>query len=94
MYDCHKSFLDKNDILFKSQYGLKEIHSTQYAIIDIVNIIRNNMGQKRFTCGIFLDLKKAFYTVEPLILLQRLNHYGIRGISMSGLLRTFLVVHK
>ena len=94
MYHCHKSFLDKNDILFKSQYGFHEIHSKQYAIIDIVNVIKNNMDQKRFTCGIFLDLKKAFDTIDHLILLQRLNHYGIRGISMTSLLRTFLVVHK
>ena len=80
MYHRLKSYLGKNDILFKSQYGFRENHSTQHAIIDIVNVIQNNMDQKRFTCGIFLDLKKAFDTVDHLILLQKLNHYGIRGI--------------
>ena len=58
----------------------RENHSTQHAIIDSVNVIQNNMDQKLFTCGIFLDLKKAFDTVDQLILLQKLNHYGIRGI--------------
>ena len=80
MYHRLKPYLGKNDILFKSQYGFRENHSTQHAIIDIVNVIQNNMDQKRFTCGIFLDLKKAFDTVDHLILLQKLNHYGIRGI--------------
>ena len=64
----------------KSQYGFRENHSTQHAIIDIANVIQNNMDQKLFTCGIFLDLKMAFHTVDHLILLQTLNHYGIRGI--------------
>ena len=81
MYHRLKSYLGKNDILFKSQYGFRENHSTQHAIIDIVNVIQNNMDQKRFTCGIFLDLKKAFDTVDHLILLQKLNHYGIRRIN-------------
>ena len=64
MYHRLKPFFGKNDILFKSQYGLCEKHSTQHAIIDIVNVIQNNMDQKLFTCGIFLDLKKAFDTVD------------------------------
>ena len=46
------SFIYKHDILYKSQYGFRKNHSTQ------VSTIQNNMGQKRYSCGIFLDLKK------------------------------------
>ena len=80
MYHRLKSFLDMNNVLFKAQYGFREKHSTQHAILDTVNIIQNNMDSKLFTCGIFIDLKKAFDTVDHGILLQKLDHYGIRGI--------------
>ena len=53
--------------------------STQHAIVDIVNSIQRNMGNKLFTRGILLDFKKALDTVDHLILLSKLHHYGIRG---------------
>ena len=58
MYHRLKSFLGKNDILFKSRYGFRENHSTQHAIIGIVNVMQNNMDQKLFSSGIFLDFKR------------------------------------
>ena len=86
MYHRLKSFLGKNDILFKSRYSFRENHSTQHAIIGIVSVIQNNMDQNLFSRGIFLDLKKAFDTVDHLILLQKRNHYGINDWFASYLL--------
>ena len=90
MYHRLKSFLDKNDVLFKAQYGFREKYSTQHAILDTATIIQNNMDLKLFTCGIFIGLKKAFDTVDHAILLQKPDHYGIRRI-INDLFSSYLL---
>ena len=73
MYNRVKDYIDRQNLLYSSQYGFRKGHSTQQAILDIVNAIQTNMNQGLFSCVI--DLKKAFDTVD-----HKLNHYGFRGI--------------
>ena len=80
MYHRFTSFLEKKNIFNDSQYGFREKRSTEHAILDTINQIENNMDNKMYSCGIFIDLKKAFDKVDHLILLQKLDHYGVRGV--------------
>ena len=80
IYNRLTSYIKKHELLYSSQYGFRKGHSTQHAILDIVNDIQTNMNQRLLSCGVFIDLKKAFDTVDHDILLDKLNHYGFLGI--------------
>ena len=56
------------------------IDNTLTNLLDIVNRIQGNMYKGMFSCGVFVDLQKALDTVDHHIALQKLSHYGIRGI--------------
>lgn len=81
MYKRLRYFIDSNGILFSGQYGFRDKHSTQRAVLDIVNAIQENIDHNVFSSGIFLDFKKAFDTVNHSVLLHKLHYYGVRGTA-------------
>ena len=72
-------FLDDNNILYEYQFGFGKHHSTSHAIITLVERVTKALDTGKYIVGVFLDLKKAFDTVDHCILLNKLEKYGIRG---------------
>ena len=57
--------MDKHNLICKYQFGFRSKHSTQHAVISLVNNITNSLDSSNIVIGVFLDLKKAFDTVDP-----------------------------
>ena len=68
------NFLRKNKILFSYQFGFRNNYSTNHALISLTKMIRNALDNGNFACGVFIDLQKAFDTVNQDILPSKLNH--------------------
>ena len=81
MYKRLYTFLNKNNVIYNLQFGFRQQYSTSHALVNITENIRKALDKGNIVCGVFVDLQKAFDTVDHKILLAKLNHYGVRGVS-------------
>ena len=93
IYNRMYSFLVKFSILFSSQYGFRKHFSTEHALLELTNRIANALDNKYHASSIFIDLSKAFDTLDHSILLTKLSNCGFRGI-FNDLILSYLSERK
>ena len=76
-------YMGKNKILHENQFGFRKGLSTCTALLQLVDGLADSIDRKKVTVGVFIDLAKAFDTVDHRILLRKLEHYGVRGVVLN-----------
>ena len=73
----------EHKLLYDSQYGFMAGHSTELASIELIDRITQDLDKGKIPIFIFLDLSKTFDTLDHVILLQKLNYYGIKSVELK-----------
>ena len=87
------SYLNYRNILADNQYGFRTSHSTEHALLNFIDHVSQELDKGKYVIGIYLDIKKAFDSVNFNILYKKLTKYGIRGISLD-LIKSYLTNRK
>ena len=83
MYKRLYSFTTHNKLIHPLQFGFQKNNSIDHTLISMTEAIRNTLDNKKYGCGIFIYLQKAFDTVNHGILIDKLEHYGVRGNALA-----------
>ena len=83
----------KYKLINTNQFGFRSNHSTEHVLTSLLETIKKSLDNDEIVCGVFIDLQKAFDTVNHEILPEKLNHYGIRSKENSWF-RSFLINRK
>ena len=83
IYNQLTKYFQNNKSFFSSQYGFRKEHSTELACIEIVDRIIMSLDENETPINIYLDLSKAFDTLNHNILLSKLRYYGIKYTEYS-----------
>ena len=83
MYSRVYNFLDQTNQIYHSQYGFRAKHSCEHVIAKLIGEIVKNKENNKHTVGLFLDLSKAFDTLDHTIVLEKMESYGIRDVALE-----------
>ena len=86
-------FLQVNGSLYENQYGFRPGRSCEQALLDAQSYLLNNLSKNQVSLLLLIDFSKAFDMVDHKILLEKLAHYGIRGIALDWL-KSYLTNRK
>ena len=89
MYNRIYSFLCKHKLVSTNQFGFRSKYSREHALISLIETIKKYLDNGEIVCGVYIDLQKAFHTVNHVTILEKLKHYGIRS-KQNDWFRSFL----
>ena len=93
IYSRLYNYFESKGILHDRQFGFRKQHSTSPALNYSIDKIKQSIEKGGHVLGIFIDLSKAFDTIDHKILINKLNHYGVRGNTLS-LIESYLSNRK
>ena len=93
MFSKLLNFLSTHDCIYNLQFGFHKNCSTTHALLSLTDEIRLSLDNNSFACGVFIDLQKAFDTIDHTILLSKQNYYGFRG-KVNDWFRSYLYNRK
>ena len=76
-------YISSHALFYDSQYGFRKYHSTELAVLELVYRIHKEIDENKIPFSVFLDLSKAFNTLDHDILLHELQYYGITGTALD-----------
>ena len=75
--------MNENEILNDKKFGFRAGYSTEHAILELIDQVSNGFDNNNFVLGVFIDLSKAFDTVDHNILLEKLSMYGVKENNLK-----------